>query len=81
MKIPDFSIPTAECFLTVDKHGTKLKVGDILATNLNSFRGSNKEKKCYNPVTEYEGKLVVIIKPSHMLNYFAKSHCEIKKDS
>ncbi len=77
LKIPDFSVPTEDCFLSVDKNGDKLEVGDLLTSNLYPLRGHEKEIKFYNPVEEREGKLIIPHYGSYLLNYFVKAYCEI----
>lgn len=78
MRVPDFSIPSENCFLDVDKHGTKIKEGDTLESCHYALRGSEKVKKQYK-VTKYEDKLVAIVKPSHLVRFYVETHCEIIK--
>ena len=81
IEIPDFSKPSDDCFLTVDKNGKKIKKGDTLVSyNYPLSGGFKKQKRVYSKVEKYENKLVVRIKPSFMLSYYAESYCEIIKD-
>ena len=78
-EIPDFSIPSSDCFLTVDKNGNQLKVGDIVSSNLNSLRGSGKSVEKYNPVENRNGKLIIPHYGSYLVSWFVECHCEIVK--
>lgn len=76
MTIPDFSTPSKDCFLTVDKNGKQIKSGDTLVSCTHQLRGVEQKEIRYL-VTNYNEHLVVIVKPSHLLNYFVQAHCEI----
>lgn len=76
MIIPDFSIPSKDCFLTVDKNGTKINEGDILTSFNYQLRGTEKVKKEYH-VTKHEDNLVAIVKPSHLLAWYVETFCEV----
>lgn len=77
MNIPDFSKPSEDCFLTTDKNGKPLKVGDILSSNLIPFRGSSEARYDYAKVEEYNGKLIIPHYGSFLLRFFVEAHCEI----
>lgn len=80
MNIPDFSVPSEECFLTVDKNGTQIREGDTLTSHLIAVHGTNPTKREYK-VIKWEDKLVAPVKPSHLLSFFVQAHCEVTKRS
>ena len=61
MKTPDFSKPSNDTFLTVDKNGTKLKAGDVLYSNSMPLRGTEPVKEQLAPVEKYEGNLISLL--------------------
>ena len=78
MQIPDFSKPSEDCFLTIDKNGKQLKIGDILSSTLIPFSGSSEpQKELYAKIEEYDGNLIIPHYGSFLLRYFVESHCEI----
>lgn len=77
MNIPDFSKPSKDCFLTNDKNGTTLKVGDILFSNSIPLRGFEPKKEYLKPVENYDGNLVIPHFGSFLLKYYVECYCEI----
>lgn len=77
MNIPDFSKPSKDCFLTVDKNGNKLKIGDVLFSNSIPLRGNEPEKKLLKPVENYEGNLVIPHHGSFLVKHYVECYCEI----
>ena len=76
MKIPDFSIPSKDCFLTVDKNGKEIKEGDVLESSHYSLFGNEIIKRRYT-VTKYQDQLVAVVKPSHLVTFYVETHCEV----
>ena len=77
MNIPDFSKPSKDCFLTVDKNGKKLKVGEILFSNSIPLRGSEPQKEQLKPVENYEGNLVIPHYGSFLVKHYVECYCEV----
>lgn len=77
MNIPDFSKPSNDAFLTVDKNGTKLKVGDVLYSNSIPLRGSKPVKEQLAPVEEYEGNLITPHYGSFLVRHYVECYCEV----
>ena len=77
MDIPDFSKPSKDCHLSTDKNGTKLKVGDVISSNLRSFRGGEKKVDTYEPIQEWNNNLIIPHYGSFLLDWFVKTHCTI----
>ena len=59
MNISYFSKPSKDCFLTIDKNGKKLKVGDILFSNSIPLKGNKPQKEELKPIENYKGNLVI----------------------
>lgn len=76
-KIPDFSLPSKDCFLTTDKNGVKLKVGDIIASHLYPFSGFKKINQKYKPVEKRNGKLIIPHYGSYLLDFFVQTECKV----
>lgn len=74
MDIPDFLKPSKDCFLTVDKKGNRIKIGDVLSSN--SLRDNN-EKEYFNAVENYEGNLVIPHHGSFLVKHYVECYCEI----
>lgn len=77
MNIYDFSIPSEDCFLTKDKNGTILKVGDVLTSNSIPLRGNKPEKKYLKPIEEYQGNLVIPHYGSFLVKHYVECYCEV----
>ena len=73
----DFSIPSEDCFLTVDKNGTVLKVGDTLVECSIPLRGLEPEKRCLKPIEDYQGNLVIPHYGSFLVSRYVEIHCEV----
>ncbi len=82
MEIPDFSIPSKDCFLKKDKNGVLLKKGDFITSEgLLGFRSGKPESKHYGPVINYNEHLVIELAGSHLLRYFVEAHCILENQS
>jgi len=77
MNIPDFSIPSKDAYLTVDRNGTKLKVGDVLVSISIPLRGNKPERKYLKPVEEYKGNLTIPHYGSFLVKHYVECYCEI----
>lgn len=73
----DFSKPSKDCYLSVDKEGNELKEGDILQSILYPLHGTDKRKITYNPIEKREGRLIIPHAGSFLLHDFVRSHCVI----
>jgi hypothetical protein len=66
-----------ECFLTKDKNGIKLKVGDILISNSIPLWGVKPKKKYLKPIEDYQGQLIIPYYGNFLLKYYVETYCEI----
>jgi len=80
MDIPDFSKPSKDCFLSVDKNGTEIKTGDVLESEAFPLHGTEKVKRRLAPVENWDGNLVIPHFGSFLLDYFVQGYCEIKPE-
>lgn len=73
----DFSKPSKDCFLTIDKNGNKLKVGDILFSNSIPLRGNEPQKEQLKPIENYEVNLVIPHFGSFLVKHYVECYCEV----